>query len=436
MRVEIGGKKARDSAKNENAESIMEEAPKAKLEESQEVKTEESQEVKAEESQRVKMENEEEEEEEEEEDEEEDQEEYADDGWYTGKIAVSPNGNRVTGGDFCGRIAAWDPVTGEPLEKFPHRIMSDDADGMVADCVFHPKDSNLLFAAVGGMVGLWNIRGGRCVKRFDDHMQDTTEDEDARVVTCICISADGKLLATGSDSSTIKLWDVESGHCKSTIKGHTKGIRCLRFSADGTRLISGAADRTVRVWEIKGHKSEKIIGPLLSSVMDIAILPNSPKVLVCAGTRVYAVNIETGKYETNGIPTSSDICSIGVCPTDPRYYCIGTASHGIVTREVCSGDLDFATEYFAVTSAKWTPDGKRIVYTEDYGDIGICDVRAHRLGVKGQNSKRKASSDEEEDSMEEEGEEEEEEEDPVADKDADDAPVKKPRRELVLTPGL
>ena len=54
-------------------------------------------------------------------------------------------------------------------------------------------------------------------------------------------SPDGTKLATGSGDNTIKLWNVETGTCESTLRGD-KLINCVAFSPDGKILAVGDGD--------------------------------------------------------------------------------------------------------------------------------------------------------------------------------------------------
>ncbi|MEH2406830.1 nSTAND1 domain-containing NTPase [Nostoc sp.] len=70
-------------------------------------------------------------------------------------------------------------------------------------------------------------------------------------------SPDGKMLASGSNDETVKVWDVDKViHGESsessliaTFKGHTAKVNRLEFSRDGNIIASSSNDETVRLWK-------------------------------------------------------------------------------------------------------------------------------------------------------------------------------------------
>jgi parallel beta-helix repeat protein len=69
-------------------------------------------------------------------------------------------------------------------------------------------------------------------------------------VWSVAFSPDGRLLASGSDDNTIRLWDVATGSLVRTLTGHTDWVRSVAFSPDGRLLASGSDDNTIRLWDI------------------------------------------------------------------------------------------------------------------------------------------------------------------------------------------
>ena len=69
-------------------------------------------------------------------------------------------------------------------------------------------------------------------------------------ITSISFSPDGKLLASGSEDNTIKLFDVVSRKELRTFIGHTSGINSISFAPNGKILASGSSDKTIKLWDI------------------------------------------------------------------------------------------------------------------------------------------------------------------------------------------
>lgn len=68
----------------------------------------------------------------------------------------------------------------------------------------------------------------------------------------IVFSPDGRMLASVSESETIRLWDAWTGKAVSHFKGHRGWIGSLSFAPDGKTLASAGADSTVLIWDVAG----------------------------------------------------------------------------------------------------------------------------------------------------------------------------------------
>lgn len=68
-------------------------------------------------------------------------------------------------------------------------------------------------------------------------------------VTGLVFSPDGRLLATVSFDTTVRLWDSANGRELRVLSGHAERIRQVTFSFDG-RLLASASDYEVKVWDV------------------------------------------------------------------------------------------------------------------------------------------------------------------------------------------
>ncbi|CAN4084703.1 unnamed protein product [Withania somnifera] len=72
-------------------------------------------------------------------------------------------------------------------------------------------------------------------------------------VTCGGFTPDGKLVCTGSDDATPRIWDPKSAQSIHVVRGHpyhTEGLTCLTISSDSTLAFTGSKDGSAHIVNI------------------------------------------------------------------------------------------------------------------------------------------------------------------------------------------
>lgn len=167
-------------------------------------------------------------------------------------VAFSPDGTLLAsaGGHA---IHLWD-LQSLATDEAPRIILNGHTD-KVLSLDFHPSvDGSAYILASGAAdqtVCLWRV----------DVMANLPTDAPVELkealytlqpqnesVNAVAFSPDGKSLASGGQDGSVRLWDVQSGRPRHTLRGHSNSIRTLAYAANHT-LVSGGMDQTIRLWE-------------------------------------------------------------------------------------------------------------------------------------------------------------------------------------------
>ncbi|MCI5163368.1 MAG: WD40 repeat domain-containing protein, partial [Candidatus Electrothrix sp. AX5] len=149
-------------------------------------------------------------------------------------IAISPDGKMLAAGK--GRDINIFPIDAANQQApITINLVRDYASSLA----FSPDGNKL---AIGGNdVTLWDINENRLTAFFKGHPE--------RILD-IAFSSDGELLASASQDSTAKLWNIKQLAEINTAIGHHAAIRSITFSNDSKLLATASADGTTRIWDI------------------------------------------------------------------------------------------------------------------------------------------------------------------------------------------
>ncbi|MGP0062381.1 MAG: NACHT and WD repeat domain-containing protein [Isosphaeraceae bacterium] len=98
------------------------------------------------------------------------------------------------------------------------------------------------------------------------------------IVGVVALSPDGKMILTGSEDTTARLWDARTGQPRGEPLRHDGHVVAGAFSPDSQTVLTGSADRFARLWDRTG----KPVGNKMEhggSVIAVAFSPDGQTVL-------------------------------------------------------------------------------------------------------------------------------------------------------------
>ena len=111
---------------------------------------------------------------------------------------------------------------------------------LVTGIAYCENGTQMYTSTYGGDIKLWATTATQ-VQEPPKHTRD---------ITCYAVNQSTSLLATGSQDTSIILWNFTTGNYWKTLLGHTADIISLVFSDNGVLLASGSSDYSTRVWDV------------------------------------------------------------------------------------------------------------------------------------------------------------------------------------------
>ncbi|RKZ92535.1 MAG: hypothetical protein DRR19_03960 [Candidatus Parabeggiatoa sp. nov. 1] len=196
-------------------------------------------------------------------------------------------------------------------------------------------------------------------------------------VNSVAFSSDGRILASGGEDRTIKLWQVSTGKKLRTLKkgwlqkGHEAPVRTVAFSPNGSLLASGSDDNTIKLWDLTTGKVRYTLQGGGIGVRVVAFSPDG-HTLVSESENVKLWEVSTGK-ELRAFNGSN---AVAFSP-DGRTLASGGTNNTIKLWDVSTGE-EFCTlkrhENY-VASIAFSPDGCFLASGSDDKTIKLWDLR-------------------------------------------------------------
>ncbi|HEY9724853.1 MAG TPA: serine/threonine-protein kinase [Chroococcales cyanobacterium] len=193
-------------------------------------------------------------------------------------------------------------------------------------------------------------------------------------VNSVAISSDGKLLASGNDDKTIRLWNVETGQVIFTLTGHLDSVKSVAFSPDGTTLASGSNDRTVKFWNLSNFQEICTFSGHSHAVKSVAFSPDGNLLVSGSWDKTIKLwNVQTGIEESTLAGHALQVASVGFSPCG-NVLASASCDRTIRLWELPARYLSTLHGHaWSVGAVAFSPDGKTLATGSDDNTIILWD---------------------------------------------------------------
>lgn len=223
-----------------------------------------------------------------------------------------------------GSIRIWNLQTGallgEPLDA--HK-------SWVNALAISPNAQTLVSGSEDTSIRIWNFQTSELQQTISAH---------SAAVNALAISPDGEIVVSGSADKTIRFWSLRNGVRLRTISGHRDAINTLAFSADGTLLASGSSDKTIQIWNATTGTRIQTLQGHANAILSVAFSPDGT--LLASGSRdnmIIVWDLKTGKQKYQLSGDASWVRSVAIAPDG---QILGTSRDGIKIWNLNTGELE------------------------------------------------------------------------------------------------
>jgi WD40 repeat protein len=256
--------------------------------------------------------------------------------------------------------------------------------GGVNSVAINPDGQTLASGSEDTKIKIWNLHTGKEIRTLGGLFAQPH----SKSVHSIAISWDGQILVSGSEDTKIKIWDLHTGKLLHTLSEHSKPVYAVAISPDNQTLASGSADTTIRIWNLKTGKKRDTLIRHSRAVQSIAFSPDG-KILVSGSedTTIKIWNPDTGGNPLRDITTQTwSVYSVAVS-CDGQILTIGSGDNII---RVLSLPTEELLRIVKGHSLAISPDGQTLATSQDKtimiwnlltGEL-LCNLRGHSGSVR------------------------------------------------------
>ncbi|XP_063903689.1 U5 small nuclear ribonucleoprotein 40 kDa protein-like [Zophobas morio] len=180
-------------------------------------------------------------------------------------VEFHPEGQHLASSGFDRRIFMWS-VYG----NCENLSVMHGHTGAIMELHFTPDGSNIFTASTDHTLGLWDLPTGQRIKYYEGHAAFVNSVQGAR--------RGAQMMVSGSDDTTVKLWDTRTQQTISTFNSNYQ-VAAVAFNDTAEQIFAGGIDNDITVWDIRNQEIIYTLNGHSDAVTGLALSPDGSYLL-------------------------------------------------------------------------------------------------------------------------------------------------------------